>query len=166
MSIQIVVRAPGINISANLRNEALAEIIQIIQDNRDDTHESPAGSPPVSQAEPPTLGGVNLAGENPVKEWLKGHAPAEILNRIRWESYPDKILLLGAWHEARGGDTPWRSADMDDVFGQAKEKPPGNFPRDIRTAIKTALIHAETPRTYTVTRTGWNKIAQAIQALG
>ena len=55
---------------------------------------------------------------------------------------------------------------MDEVFRQAKEKPPNNFPRDIKTAIKSGLIHAETPRSYTVTRTGWNKIGQAIENLG
>jgi len=38
--------------------------------------------------------------------------------------FPEKILLLGAWHEARGGATPWRSADMDDTFKLAKESPP------------------------------------------
>lgn len=70
---------------------------------------------------------------------------------------PEKILLLGAWHEARGGTAPWRSADMDDVFGLAKESPPSNFPRDIKNAIKSGWIHNETPRTYIVTRTGWNK---------
>jgi hypothetical protein len=102
---------------------------------------------------------------SPSKPWLQGLGAAELLNRLKWDSYPEKILLLGACGEAKGGTTPWKSSDMDEIFKQAKEKPPGNFPRDIQTAIKSGLIHAETPRTYSVTRTGWNKIGQAITAL-
>jgi len=69
---------------------------------------------------------------------------------------------LGAWFEARGGSVPWKSADMDEVFKQAKEKPPANFPRDVKQAIKAAWIHPMTPRTYSVTRTGWNKLAEVL----
>jgi hypothetical protein len=90
------------------------------------------------------------------------YGAAELLNRLRWDSYPEKILLLGAWFEARGGSVPWKSADMDEVFKQAKEKPPANFPRDVKQAIKAAWIHPMTPRTYCVTRTGWNKLAEVL----
>ena len=51
---------------------------------------------------------------------------------------------------------------MDEVFKQAKEKPPANFPRDVKQAIKAAWIHPVTPRTYSVTRTGWNKLAEVL----
>jgi len=170
MSIQITLRAIGINISANLKDEAFSQVIQLIQNNRDDT--APALAATSTSSEAPALETSGQAGtlantnnETAIKDWLKSHGPAELLNKFKWDSYAEKILLLGAWHESRGGNTPWRSADMDETFKQAKEKPPGNFPRDIKTAIKTSLIHAETPRTYAVTRTGWNKIGQAIQAL-
>ncbi len=53
-------------------------------------------------------------------------------------------------------------ADMDEVFKQAKEKPPANFPRDVKQTIKAAWIHPMTPRTYSVTRTGWNKLAEVL----
>jgi hypothetical protein len=51
---------------------------------------------------------------------------------------------------------------MDETFKQAKESPPANFPRDIRRAIQSGWIHAVTPRTCVVTRTGWNKVAEAL----
>jgi hypothetical protein len=86
--------------------------------------------------------------EQAIKEFLKAHGAAELLNRLKWDSFAEKILLLGAWYESRGGGTPWRSADMDETFKQAKESPPRNFPRDIKNAIKSGWIHAETPRTY------------------
>ena len=170
MNIQLTIRAAGLNIAANLRDDALASIIQLIQENRDD-------STPPSQATPtadistgvPTVGiAGTLAGQNneqAIKDSLKAHGAGELLNRLKWDNFPEKILLLAAWHESRGGGTPWRSSDMDGTFKQAKESPPRNFPRDIRNAINSGWIHAETPRTYTVTRTGWNKIAHAIESM-
>jgi len=173
MSIQVTLRASGLNIMASLKDEALVSLIKLVQDNRDDSvpqaviAQSPSGRTDVSSETVATMAGsfTGPSSESSIKDWLKCHGAAELLNRFKWDSYPEKILLLGAWHEARGGSSPWRSSDMDETFSQAKEKSPGNFPRDIRTAIKTGLIHAETPRTYMVTRTGWNKIGHAIEAL-
>ena len=170
MSIQISLKAPGLNLNANLKDEALAAVILLIQENRDEVIPQVASTVRELQ----TSGGVtpfdaaSLTGhdnEQPIKSALQALGAAELLNRLKWESYPEKILLLGAWSEAKGGATPWKSSDMDEVFRQAKEKAPGNFPRDIRTAIKAGWIHAETPRTYTVTRTGWNKIGQSFASL-
>lgn len=161
MSVKIVITAPGINLSASLKNEALSELIQLSQKFRDDTEV------PVQTA----AGGEKYANiaptgnsEEAIKSHLKNYAAAELLNHLRWDSYPEKILLLGAWFEAKGGTVPWKSADIDEVFKQAKEKPPGNFPRDIKQAIKAAWIGPMTARTYCVTRTGWNKLAEAFNA--
>ena len=165
MSFKIVIQAPGLNLSANLKDEALIAVMQLIQEKRDDsspTAPAPAGT---NLAASP---GELLAGsdsEEAIKASLKARGGAELLNQLKWTSFPEKILLLGAWHEARGGTTPWRSADMDETFKLAKESPPSNFPRDIRSAIKSGSVHNETPRTYVVTRTGWNKIGQALRDL-
>ena len=162
MSIQITIRAPGLNISASLKDDSLAGLIQLVQENREDT---------IAQVEAPASTdklAVPLPGhdsEETAKNLLRGFGAAELLNRVKWDTYPEKILLLGAWHESRDGVTPWRSSDMDETFKQAKEKPPNNCPRDIKTAIKSGLIHAETPRTYVVTRTGWNKVGQVLHLL-
>ncbi|HEV2207734.1 MAG TPA: hypothetical protein VG167_03115 [Verrucomicrobiae bacterium] len=166
MGIKIVIQASGLNVSANLKDEALITILQLIQEKRDDS------APPLTQPSGgiPSQGTMSeaLVGngtEESIKALLIERGGAELLNQLKWESFPEKILLLGAWHEARGGATPWRSADMDDTFKLAKESSPSNFPRDIRNAIKSGWIHNETPRTYTVTRTGWNKIGQALREL-
>lgn len=166
MSIKIVIQASGLNVSANLRDEALTTILQLIQEKRDDS--APAPAHPAGSISPQgTISEAVLGNgtEESIKAVLNERGGAELLNQLKWESFPEKILLLGAWHEARGGATPWRSADMDDTFKLAKESPPSNFPRDIRNAIKSGWIHNETPRTYTVTRTGWNKIGQALKEL-
>jgi hypothetical protein len=167
MSFKIVIQASGLNITANLKDEALVSVMQLIQTQRDDSIPTTPASAVPNLATQPTNSEV-LAGndnEESIKATLKAHGGAELLNQLKWDSFPEKILLLAAWHEARDGTTPWRSADMDDTFKLAKESPPANFPRDIKNAIKSGWIHNETPRTYVVTRTGWNKIGQALRGL-
>jgi hypothetical protein len=88
-----------------------------------------------------------------------------VLNLIGWGANPEKILLLGAFHEANGANDAWRSADMETRFAEAREGFPSNFPRDIRAAIREGLIASVTPRTYRISRTGWNRIADAISKL-
>jgi len=165
MSIKIVVQASGLNVSASLKDEALTTILQLIQEKRDDS--APTTTTSIMQASTghgaATESLLGNDSEEATKAVLNDRGGAELLNQLNWESFPEKILLLAAWHEARGGTTPWRSADMDDTFKLAKESPPSNFPRDIKNAIKSGWIHNETPRTYVVTRTGWNKIGQALR---
>jgi hypothetical protein len=171
MSIQLSIKAAGLNISANLRDGVLAALIQLVQENRDESVASPSPATELAAEITPTSNaGVPRAmtghnNEQAIKEFLKDHGAAELLNRLKWDSFPEKILLLGAWYESRGGSTPWRSSDMDETFKQAKESPPRNFPRDIKNAIKSGWIHAETPRTYAITRSGWNRIGQATENL-
>jgi hypothetical protein len=167
MSFKIVIQASGLNIAANLKDEALAAVLQLVQEKRDDSVStlSASSAPSLSSTsiETETLNGAD--SEEGIKAILKTRGGAELLNQLKWDSFPEKILLLGAWHEARDGTTPWRSADMDDTFKLAKESPPSNFPRDIKNAIKSGWIHNETPRTYVITRTGWNKIGQALRGV-
>lgn len=166
MSFKIIIQATGLNLSANLKDEALASLIQLIQEKRDDTAPTIQGSATLTPESATISSTPSTADtEEGIKERLKSLGGAELLNQLKWDSFPEKILLLGAWHEARGGTTPWRSADMDDTFSMAKESPPANFPRDIKNAIKSGWVHNETPRTYVVTRTGWNKIGQALRGL-
>lgn len=180
MSIHLSFSAPGItSFSANLKDEALAELFRLVQELRDDSVVIAAPQPVSIPVEPsassdsvptpvfPTSATVFTAGnEAMVKDWLKGHGAAELLNVFKkWDSFYEKIVLLAAWHESRGLRTPWKSADIVEVFKQAKEKAPTNFPRDISRAIQSGLVHAESPRTYSVTRSGWNKIAQEIESL-
>ncbi|HEY3755284.1 MAG TPA: hypothetical protein VGL42_03955 [Opitutaceae bacterium] len=166
MSFKITIQAAGLNLSANLKDEALPSLIQLIQEKRDDSVaaiQASVTAMPEAAASSGDASGSET--EQSIKERLRSLGGAELLNQLKWDSFPEKILLLGAWFEARGGTTPWRSADMDDTFKLAKESPPANFPRDIKNAIKSGWIHNETPRTYVVTRTGWNKIGQALRGL-
>ena len=162
MSIQLTIKATGLNLNATLKDDALAELIKLTQSYRDEqaiqTSVTPEATSPAEVK--PAL--ISSASEEEVKSHLKNYGAAELLNRVKCDSYPEKILLMAAWYEARGGNPGWRSADMDETFGQAKERPPANFPREIKQAIKSGWIHTVTARTYCVTRTGWNKVAEAL----
>jgi hypothetical protein len=159
MSIKIRLEAPGLVMQAQLDDKALGEAIALIQKHR--IEEAP---PPVAEQPGPTAN--NRDKESSVREILAKHAPAEVLNLLKWETYPDKILILGACYEARGGGEGWKSADMEKVFAEAKETPPANFPRDISKAIKSGDIRTVTPRTYAISRTGWNRLGAALAKVG
>ena len=159
MSIKIRLEAPGLVMQAQLDDKALGEAIALIQKHR--VEEAPS-----FVAEQPVATANNRDKESSVREALAKHAPAEVLNLLKWDTHQDKILILGACHEARGGGEGWRSADMDKLFAEAKEALPGNFPREISKAIKGGDIRPVTPRTYAVSRTGWNRLADALAKIG
>src|SRR5579863_9867636 len=98
MSIKIRVEAPGLLMQAQLNDDALSEVIQLVQKNRIDEQPKPIDEPSIST--PTTQGNDRDAG---LRAWLTAHSPGEAMNLLKWETYPDKILLLGAFHEAKGG---------------------------------------------------------------
>jgi hypothetical protein len=165
MSIKVILQAPGLNLQASVKDEALGELIRITQEYRDQDAALAGGGSAAPTDLSASVSPAATGDEEAVKARLGTYGAAELLNQMRWETYPEKILLLGAWQEARGGSTPWKSSDMDSLFRQAKEGAPSNFPRDIKVAIKSGWIHTHTPRTYSVTRTGWNRVADALSKL-
>ena len=158
MSIKVVIIKPGLSIQAWVKDEALSELLKITQEQ----HDEPSGGIDVSSHR----GGPTNGNDDQTKEWLKGRSAAEVLNALPSDKMADKIFLLGAWHEARGGATPWRASDVLNAFGQAKERTPGNFSRDLSVAIKQGNIHNATPRSYEITRGGWNRLSQLAQKAG
>jgi hypothetical protein len=146
---------------AVLKDDALVELLTFITTHKSDE----AAIAPLAGAFAETV--VNSIGDRSVavKAWLAKHSAGEILNKIKWDTNPEKILLMGGFHESKVETDSWRSADMETRFAEAKETSPTNFPRDIATGIKSGFITTVTPRTYIVSRTGWNKIADAIAKL-
>src|SRR5260221_12662131 len=142
MSIQISIKATGLNLSANLRDDSLAALIQLVQENRDESVASPSSltdvaagiaNTPIADAPRPLTGHNN---EQAIKELLKDHGAAELLNRLKWDSFPEKILLLGAWYEARGGANPWRRSELGETFNEAQENPAPDFPPELKKPLK------------------------------
>jgi hypothetical protein len=141
-----------------VKDEALSELLKITQEQ----HDEPAGIPEHSTRSE----GSVVTNDDQTKEWLKNRSAAEVLNALPSDRMAEKIFLLGAWHEARGGATPWRASDVLKAFSQAKERAPGNFARDLSVAVKDGNINNATPRSYEITRGGWNRLAQLTQKAG
>jgi hypothetical protein len=162
MSIKLRLEKGAIVLQAILADEAFAELLTIIQTHESKDTGAATSTAMGSLATPLPLGdGVGDPSQS-TKTWLSGHSGSEVLNMLRWAKNPDKILLLGAHYEARGGAEGWRNADMVSKFAEAKEAFPGNFSRDVVVAIRDGLLATVTPRTYKVSRTGWNKITEAV----
>jgi hypothetical protein len=155
---------------AVLKDESLEQLLKFIT-----THKEKVVSPVTATATPTSftdqppmvlpVPGLTADRSVGVKAWMNKHSAGEILNKIKWDTNPEKILLMGAFHESKVETKSWRSADMETRFGEAKETQPANFPRDVANAIKSGFITTITPRTYIVSRTGWNIIADAIAKL-
>jgi hypothetical protein len=161
MSIKLKFEKGSLATQVILKDEAFAGLLDLISKHQSD--EAPPPAAPGASATTFSLSPNTTSDPGaPVKEWLRRRSAAEVLNTIGWDSNPEKVLLLGAFHEAGGDDDAWRSADMEARFAEAREGFPANFPRDIRAAIRDGLIATVTPRTYRVSRTGWNRIAEAI----
>jgi hypothetical protein len=155
MSIKVVITKPGFSLQASVKDEALSGLLKITQEQ----HDEPVGSAEVLSV----TGAPSVGNDDQTKEWMKSRSAAEVLNALPSDTMADKIFLLGAWHEARGGATPWRASDVVAAFGQAKERSPRNFSRDLSVAIKQGNIHNATPRSYEITRGGWNRLTQLMQ---
>ena len=161
MSIKLRFEKGSLATQVVLKDAALGPLLALVAEHQADEPAAPLGAPP------PAASVVIQATETSagVREWLLKHTPSEVLNRFHWDTNPDKILLLGAYHEANSKTEVWRSSDIGQVFRDAKEGFPTNFPRDIKTAIKSGFIASVTDRRYRVSRTGWNRISEQIQKI-
>ena len=78
----------------------------------------------------------------------------------------DDDIIAGAGNGAGAGIG-------EGIFESELQGVAGNFARslcfrrrrDIKAAIKSGWIQTHTPRTYSVTRTGWNRVADAVSKL-
>ena len=163
MSIKLVLTIGSVKTEASLKDSAINELMQLVL-----KHQDGAPSSPNQDRMPAAKAVVSAPKESepePAKGWILKHTASEVLNRIGWETNPEKILLLAAFHESHGGSEGWRSSDISERFKQAKEPFPANFSRDISAAVNSGLIGAVTPRTYKVGRAVWNKLSEAITAI-
>lgn len=156
MSIKLRFEKGSLATQVHLKDEALTELNGLV--TKYQTDDVPASG---VQA---VVSATDLADPSiSAKKWLSQHSAPEVLNLVGWKNYPEKIVLLGAFHEAAGAaNEGWRSADIESRFSEARESFTANFARDIKTAIKDGLVATVTPRTYKVSRTGWNRISEAV----
>ena len=165
MSIKLRLEKGAIVMQAILEDAAFAELLNIIQkhESKDAISSATQSAPSPATFQPAAEPGGDPAQNT--KAWLAKHSASEILNMVNWDTNPEKILLLAAHYEAKRGTEGWRSADMQTKFSEAKEPFPSNFSRDVVTSIKDGIIATVTPRTYKVSRSGWNRISDAVSKL-
>jgi hypothetical protein len=163
MSIKLTLAIGNVKTEASLKDSAYGELMQLVFKHQDGV----VGALVHDKAAEPAKSGLTSKeyDTDSAQKWISKRIASEVLNRIKWETNPEKILLLAAFHETNGGKEGWRSADINERFKQAKEPFPANFSRDIASAVSSGLVGAVTPRTYKVGRAGWNKIADAILKL-
>lgn len=164
MSIKLRFEKGSLVTTVMLKDEALSGLLEILSKYQSDDAPPPASSTP---QERPSI--TDLADPNKervridtARNWMAEHSAAEALSKIGWPNFSERILILGALIEAKGGDPGWRSSDIENQFRAARETPPSNFARDVSLAIKAGIIATETPRTYSVSKTGWLKLYEAI----
>jgi hypothetical protein len=158
MSIKLFFEKGSLKTQVWLKDDALNSLLKLIEDHQEDEINSQGPASTMSSA----FGSESTAPVDrvdTVRKWMASHTASELLNMFLWDTNAEKILLLGAFHEACGGAEGWRSADMEHRFSEAKEPWPGNFSRDVSMAIKNGLLATVTPRTYKISRTGWNKVS-------
>jgi hypothetical protein len=168
MSIELQFKKGSLALRVLLKDEALSDLQKIVFEYQSDEELPPLQaqvipfSAPIAPPPAPVNGDTMAAA----RAWLSGHSAAEALNLIGWKTNPEKILILGAYHESKSpADEDWRSSDIMQRFSEAREQSPGNFTRDIGNAVKENLIAPATYRTYKVSRTGWNKLAEVTAGL-
>jgi len=167
MSIRLRFEKGSFSAQVVLKDEALTPLLDIISRHQSDDAGGAALHLAKARAESKIFGEpLNQSSEDErialTKSWIEQHSLAEILAKIPWETYSQKILLLGASQEVVGGGDTWKNSDIEAKFLAASLAAPANFAREVRLAIKSGSIAAITPRTYKVTRRGWTEIYAAI----
>jgi hypothetical protein len=163
MSIRLRFEKGTLSTQVILTDEALSELLAIIGKYQSDEVEATT----FSQAAPLSEGNPSSPVDRVevTKSILASRSSSEVLNYLGWNTNVDKILILAAFHEANGGAEGWRSSDVESRFAEAKESKPGNLARDLSKAIKEGLLATVTPRTYRVSRTGWNRMYEGIHSM-
>ena len=163
MSIDLQLRNGSLALRVLLKDAALTELQNIILAHRQNEDAVPhTGAQPVPYSKLIPFSSTDAMMF--AKDWLLKHTAFEALGLIGWRTSAEKIVILGAFHEAKFECERWLSADMASRFSDASEPFPLNFARDAGTAIKKNLITYVTRGAYKVSPTGWSKIAEAISA--
>jgi hypothetical protein len=80
-------------------------------------------------------------------------------------TFPEKLLLLGAWTEARKEKFILRGPYLVEALVQAGERPPANPKRDVMAAVRSGWIVLglfPNPSRATLTLDGWRRVGEML----
>lgn len=136
-------KGEGITIERKLTKDAALAVISVALGGAP-SMEGAGGAQPGAGSRPAARATVGSSGET----------PGEFIERVGARSNPDKIVAFGHYlHDS--GQNDFAREDIKALFRAAHESPPGNFPRDFRTAVSSNRIAQEgASDRYFVTKTG------------
>jgi hypothetical protein len=86
----------------------------------------------------------------------------EFLNDTQASSYPEKIVAIGTFLDVHEGQDSFTREDIKTRLAQAREKAPGNLPRDFGVVLRNGWMDEDPskPDTFFVTNTGRQAVDQ------
>ncbi len=194
MSFQVQLRGPGLNMITLVKDQALNDLLRLLQDNRDDRGDAPGWPEPGRGPRPfgPPMGprrGPPAQECGPMPEHLKSRVaqpksgapkpgpearavmaklaglPAAPLADHADLTFPEKLLLLGAWLESRKEKFLIRAPLLVEAMVQAGQSPPANPKRDVMAAIRSGWLTLglyPNPNRAALTPEGWQRVAEML----
>lgn len=199
MPFQIHLRGRGLNLQARVKDEALNDVLRIIQEQRSQEDDPPGWTGPGGEGRPaprwprpphrpPSMKGEMTPEERREARGAPGTAkrpprpaatPEENAARKKLAgletpplrehdglTFAEKLLLLGAWTEARKEKFILRGPLLAEAFVLAGDSPPANPQRDVMAAVQSGWISLgqfPNPKRAALTPEGW---ARALDLLG
>jgi hypothetical protein len=194
MNYQVHLRGPGLNMFTRIKSDALNDLLRLLQDHRDDQG-GPPGWPEGPRGERPGWrvglhgsrhGGSVAAREDDAARSARKAARLPLPQRPPEASavvkklapllsppladhsdltFPEKLLLLGAWTEARKEKFILRGPALAEALVQAGQTPPANPKRDVMAAVRSGWITLglfPNPSRATLTAEGWRRVAEML----
>ena len=96
--------------------------------------------------------------------------PVELFKRIGPQTFPEKFLVLAAWHEAAaaqaGADRAFSGRLLVNALVELGETPPANPARDVQQALAQGWLARTGHRQLNVTNTGWLHVKEMLTGGG
>ena len=195
MSFQIHLRGPGLNMISQIKDSALNDLLTLLHANRDEEAgpmhwpEGPRGGPrPPGPPPPPRPGepcppprgpddhAAHLARKQAKRKLSESAEMKSAITKLAGLTsaplaehadlnFPEKLLLLGAWMEAKKEKFIVRGPLLSEAFSQSGQTPPANPKRDVMAAVQSGWLTLgmyPNPNRAMITPEGWQRIADIL----
>jgi hypothetical protein len=149
-SYQLALEGRGIKLERDVSEDVARQIIDIVM----------GGALARATAEPATTNTGSGGRLTDVERGPRGQSLREFLNEVEASRNLDKIVAIGAYLQNERGYDTFTPAQIKSEFRNAREAVPGNFPRDVRSAVAAGWLASspEDPKALYVTDSGHRAI--------